>query len=68
MDYATSKNTGTTHIVVRETLGAVAHFACGGWNYLIHLRRGGSGQVCAECQKAAEEMQDERKTNYRTNC
>ena len=46
---------GIAHIVIRETLGAVAHFACGGYNYWVHLKHGG-GQPCAACARQMAEM------------
>ncbi len=46
---------GIAHIVIRETLGAVAHFACGRWNYWAHLKHGG-GQPCAACARQIAEM------------
>lgn len=46
---------GIAHIVIRETLGAIAHFACGGWNYWVRLKHGG-GQSCAACARQMAEM------------
>lgn len=46
---------GIAHIVIHETLGAIAHFACGGWNYWVHLKHGG-GQPCAACARQMAKM------------
>ena len=46
---------GIAHIVTHETLGAIAHFACGGYNYWVHLKHGG-GQPCAACARRMAEM------------
>lgn len=65
MQPVTLRDSTVTHYVVREYMGAVAYFACGGWAYWAQLRRGAGGEVCKGCAKSPQIQKSEAVSGQR---
>lgn len=49
MSQNVSDRSGIIHAVIAERMGATVTYACGGWNYWVHLKRVNSSPTCEGC-------------------